>query len=45
VYDNPPNPSTKIDALLALGAPKDDALISKSFSMIDDGSILDQDVM
>lgn len=45
VYDNPPNPSTKIDALLALGAPKDPKLIQKTFDMIADGSILDQDVM
>lgn len=45
VYDNPPNPSTKIDALLALGAPKDPKLIQKTFDMIGDGSILDQDIM
>ncbi|KAI5449750.1 Aminopeptidase 2 mitochondrial [Naganishia albida] len=45
VYDNPPNPSTKIDALLALGATKDTNLIKKTFTMLDDGSVLDQDLM
>jgi aminopeptidase 2 len=45
VYDNPPNPSTKIDALLALGASKDTKLIKKTFDMLDDGSVLDQDLM
>lgn len=45
VYGNPPNPSTKIDALMSLGATKKPELIEMTFKMLEDGTIKDQDVM
>ncbi len=45
VYGKPINPSTKIDALMSLGATKKPELIEKTFEMLADGTIKDQDVM
>jgi len=45
IYGNPPNPSTKIDALMSLGATKKPELIEKTFKMLEDGTIKDQDIM
>jgi aminopeptidase 2 len=45
VYGNPPNPSTKIDALMSLGATKKPELIERTFKMLEDGTIKDQDIM
>jgi aminopeptidase 2 len=45
VYDAPPTASAKIDALMSLGATQSDELIKKTFTMLHDGSIKDQDVM
>lgn len=45
VYDNPPTASAKIDALMSLGATKKPEYIKKTFDMLHDGSIKDQDVM
>jgi aminopeptidase 2 len=45
VYDNPPNPVCKINALYALSSSKKKDLRQETFGMITDGSILDQDVM
>lgn len=45
VYANPPNPSTKIDALMALGATKNESCLNKAFDMINDGSVKSQDTM
>lgn len=45
VYDKPPNPSTKTDALMALGATKNEACLEKAFAMIHDGSVKSQDTM
>ena len=45
VYDSPPTASAKIDALMSLGATQSDELIKKTFTMLHDGSIKDQDVM
>jgi aminopeptidase 2 len=45
VYGNPPNPSTKIDALMSFGATKKPELSKRVFKMLEDGTIKDQDVM
>jgi aminopeptidase 2 len=45
VYDKPPTASAKIDALMSLGATQKPELIEKTFTMLHDGSIKDQDVM
>ena len=45
LYYNPPNPVAKIDALYALAASKKQSLRQKTFEMITDGSVLDQDLM
>jgi aminopeptidase 2 len=43
VYNKPANPSTKVDAMYALCSPKDEALIERTFKMLEDGSVKDQD--
>lgn len=43
VYDKPPTPHTKVDALFALGVPKDQKLIDRTFAMFTDGSLKSQD--
>jgi aminopeptidase 2 len=45
VYDSPPTASTKIDALMSLGSTQKSELLEKTFEMLHDGSIKDQDVM
>lgn len=42
-YNKPPNPSTKVDAMWALCAAKQDDLIDRTFKMLSDGSVKDQD--
>ena len=44
VYDRPPNPSTKVDAMYAMCATRDEALLERVFKMMKDGSVKDQDV-
>jgi aminopeptidase 2 len=46
VYDNPPNPSTKLDAAAALCASKDAQLLDKTFAMLSDpAAIKNQDMV
>jgi aminopeptidase 2 len=40
----PPNPSTKVDAMYALCATRQNDLIDRTFKMLDDGSVKDQDM-
>ena len=44
VYNKPPNPSTKVDAMYALCLTGDEALLDRTFKMMGDGSVKDQDV-
>jgi len=44
VYNKPPNPSTKVDAMYALTTVKDEALLDRTFAMMTDGSVKDQDL-
>jgi aminopeptidase 2 len=44
VYDDPPNPVAKVDAIYALAAATDKLLIKKTLHMIEDGSVAEQDV-
>ncbi|CED82191.1 Puromycin-sensitive aminopeptidase and related aminopeptidases [Phaffia rhodozyma] len=44
VYKNPSNPSTKVDAMVALTAPTDNALLGRTFSMLIT-EVKDQDVL
>ncbi|TXT12780.1 hypothetical protein VHUM_01181 [Vanrija humicola] len=45
VYNNPPNPSTKLDALSAIASAKEPALLDRSFEMLaNPQSVKDQDV-
>lgn len=44
VYNKPPNPSTKVDAMASLCATQDAALLDRTFAMIGDGTVKDQDV-
>jgi aminopeptidase 2 len=43
-YNKPPNPSTKVDAMYALCATRQNDLIDRTFKMLDDGSVKDQDM-
>lgn len=46
VYNNPPNPSTKLDALSAIASAKEPALLDRSFEMLaDTQAVKDQDVV
>nr|XP_018263637.1 aminopeptidase 2 [Kwoniella dejecticola CBS 10117]OBR85795.1 aminopeptidase 2 [Kwoniella dejecticola CBS 10117] len=44
VYNKAPNPSTKVDAMYALTSPKDQGLLDRTFKMLNDGSVKDQDL-
>lgn len=44
VYNKPPNPSTKVDAMYALCSAKDEGLLDRTFKMMNDGSVKDQDI-
>ncbi|KAK8869616.1 hypothetical protein IAR55_000183 [Kwoniella newhampshirensis] len=44
VYNKPANPSSKVDAMYALAASRDEALIERTFKMLSDGSVKDQDL-
>lgn len=45
VYNDPPNPSTQVDAMFALCAAKDPALIERTFAMVADAdAIKDQNL-
>ncbi|TXT13659.1 hypothetical protein VHUM_01026 [Vanrija humicola] len=44
VYNKPPNPSSKVDAMYALAAARDPKLLDRTFAMLSDGSVKDQDL-
>ena len=44
VYNKPPNPSTKVDAMYSLCSTRDEELLEKTFKMMGDGSVKDQDL-
>ncbi|WRT67329.1 uncharacterized protein IL334_004299 [Kwoniella shivajii] len=44
VYNKPPNPSTKVDAMYALCSPRDPTSLDRTFRMLSDGSVKDQDL-
>ncbi|KAL1406700.1 Aminopeptidase 2 mitochondrial [Vanrija albida] len=45
VYNSPPNPSTKLDALAAIASAKEPALLDRSFKLLaDPQAVKDQDV-
>ena len=44
VYDKPPNPSTKVDAMYSMCMTKDKALLDRVFTMMEDGSVKNQDL-
>ena len=43
VYKKAPNPSTKVDAMYALCATRQQSLIDRTFDMLEDGSVKQQD--
>lgn len=46
VYNNPPNPSTKVDVMVALGATRETSLLDRTFNMLGDAqAIKDQDLV
>ena len=44
VYNKPPNPSTKVDAMYALCLTGEEELLDRTFKMMVDGSVKDQDI-
>jgi aminopeptidase 2 len=44
VYSKPPNPSTKVDAIYSLCQTRNEECLDKTFDMMDDGSVKDQDL-
>jgi aminopeptidase 2 len=44
VYNKPPNPSTKVDAMYALAATRNEECLNRTFAMMEDGSVKDQDL-
>lgn len=44
VYKKAPNPSTKVDAMWALCSSRDEKLLERTFGMLSDGSVKDQDL-
>jgi aminopeptidase 2 len=44
IYDDPPNPAMKVDAIWAFCSTKEMPLIHETLDLITEGSILDQDV-
>ena len=43
VYNKPSDPATKVDAMCGLCAPRDEALLDRTFKMFEDGQVKDQD--
>ncbi|ORX33751.1 leucyl aminopeptidase [Kockovaella imperatae] len=44
VYHDPPNPSTKVDAMYSLCTARKDELLERTFKLLDDGEVKLQDV-
>ena len=43
VVEKPPNPSSKVDAMVAICQTRDETLLKKAFDMLDNGEVKDQD--
>ena len=44
LYDKPPNPSTNVDTVHALCSTGNDELLHRTYNMMGDGSVNDQDL-
>ena len=44
LYDNPPNPSTKVDTIYALCSTENDEMLDRTYKMMVDGSVKSQDL-